>query len=68
MAHFAVVNSENRVLEVIVISNDEILDGDGNESEALGRAKCAEIRTGQDHLGTQSGKGSQNGCQLFVLR
>jgi len=53
MAHFAVVNSENRVLEVIVISNDEILDGDGNESEALGRAKCAEIRTGQDHLGTQ---------------
>ena len=53
MAHFAVVNSENRVLEVIVISNDEILDENGNESEALGRAKCAEIRAGQDHLGTQ---------------
>jgi len=53
MAHFAIVNSENRVLEVIVISNDEILDENGNESEALGRAKCAEIRMGQDHLGTQ---------------
>jgi len=53
MAHFAVVNSENNVLEVIVISNDEILDENGNESEALGRAKCAEIRMGDDHLGTQ---------------
>lgn len=53
MAHFAVVNSENNVLEVIVISNDEILDENGNESEALGRAKCAEIRSGDDHLGTQ---------------
>ena len=37
MAHFAKIDG-NIVTDVIVISNDEILDDDGNESEAIGVA------------------------------
>lgn len=37
MAHFAKV--ENGVVtQVIVVGNDDILDADGNESEAVGKA------------------------------
>ena len=35
MAHFARLNSNNIVQEVIVISNDDILDENGNESESI---------------------------------
>jgi len=35
MAHFAKLE-DNIVTDVVVISNDEILDDDGNESEAMG--------------------------------
>ena len=35
MAHFAKINSENIVTEVIVINNDVILDSNGNEQESL---------------------------------
>jgi hypothetical protein len=40
MAHFAELNAANTVLRVIVIANDEIIDPDGNESEAVGIAFC----------------------------
>lgn len=43
MAHFAELNSQGYVLRVVVIANDEIVDGDGNESEDLGRARCSEL-------------------------
>ena len=33
MAHFAQLNSNNTVLTVIVVGNDDITDGNGNESE-----------------------------------
>ena len=36
MAHFARLDSNNKVLKVHVVDNDWVLDGDGNESEAVG--------------------------------
>ena len=36
MAHFAKLNENNTVLEVICVANEEMLDADGNESEAKG--------------------------------
>ena len=36
MAHFAKLDSNNQVLEVHVVNNNELLDASGNESEAKG--------------------------------
>jgi len=38
MAHFAEINNENVVLRVLVVNNDDILDSDNNEDEAIGIA------------------------------
>ena len=38
MAHFAKLDSNNQVLEVHVVNNNELLDASGNESEAMGIA------------------------------
>lgn len=43
MAHFAELNDNNEVINVIVIDNFDILDEDGNENEAKGIAKAKEI-------------------------
>ena len=43
MAHFARLNEDNIVQEVIVISNDEILDENGNESESIGIQICKNL-------------------------
>lgn len=43
MAHFAQLNENNIVIQVIVVSNSDILDSDGNESEAKGIAFCQSI-------------------------
>lgn len=40
MAHFAQLNENNLVLQVIVVSNNDCLDESGNESEAVGIAFC----------------------------
>lgn len=40
MAHFAQLDASNIVQEVIVVDNSNILDPDGNESEAIGIAYC----------------------------
>lgn len=48
MAHFAEVNSENIVQQVIVIANDDCGGGEFPESEAIGQAFIASIGlTGQ---------------------
>ena len=36
MAHFSKLNSSNIVENVVVVDNSQILDSEGNESEALG--------------------------------
>jgi hypothetical protein len=36
MAHYALIDENNIVTQVIVVSNDDILDDTGNESEEIG--------------------------------
>jgi hypothetical protein len=43
MAHFAELDSNNIVLRVMVIHNNELLDENGQESEAKGIAFCKSI-------------------------
>jgi len=43
MAHFARIDSENKVQEVIVVNNDVLLDDEGVEQEALGQAFIASL-------------------------
>lgn len=40
MAHFAEINSNNEVLRVIVINNQELLDSSGQEQEQIGIDFC----------------------------
>lgn len=43
MAHFAQLDDDNVVLQVIVVHNNECKDVDGNESEAVGVAFCKSL-------------------------
>jgi hypothetical protein len=45
MAHFAQLEN-NTVIRVIVIGNNDILDAQGNESEAIGQAFCQQFGEG----------------------
>jgi len=46
MAHFAKLDENNIVETVVVIDNSVCLDGDGNESEAVGVAWCVDFFDG----------------------
>jgi len=46
MAHFAQINSDNVVQQVIVVNNEILLDSEGVEQEALGVAFCQELLGG----------------------
>jgi hypothetical protein len=43
MAHFAQLDENNVVTQVIVVSNNELLDANGQESEELGIAFCQRL-------------------------
>jgi hypothetical protein len=43
MAHFAELDANGIVLQVIVVGNEMILDANGNESEELGIAYCRSL-------------------------
>lgn len=43
MAHFAEINSDNVVTRVIVVHNNELLDGNGVEREHLGVSFCQSL-------------------------
>jgi hypothetical protein len=43
MAHFAELDENNIVKQVIVVDNNELLDENGNESEAKGVAFCQSL-------------------------
>jgi hypothetical protein len=47
MAHFAEINEDSFVQQVIVVNNEVLLDEDGNESEALGVKFCEETFGGR---------------------
>ena len=46
MAHFAELGEDNIVLRVIVVSNDDCKDAEGNESEAVGTEFCRNLLGG----------------------
>ena len=46
MAHFAQLDENNIVSQVIVVNNEDILDDSGNESEEIGRKFCADLLGG----------------------
>ena len=46
MAHFAKLDENNTVTEVIVVHNNELLDENGNESEQKGIDFCASLFDG----------------------
>jgi hypothetical protein len=43
MAHFVKIDENNACGQVIVVRNEDILDANGNESEAVGQAFIASI-------------------------
>ena len=43
MAHFAQLDENNKVINVIVVNNNELLDDNTNESEAKGIAFCKDL-------------------------
>ena len=43
MAHFAELDSNNRVIRVVVVSNNELLDSSGTEHEHLGVQFCQSL-------------------------
>ena len=43
MAHFAQIDSDSIVIQVIVVGNEDCLDSDGNESEPVGIAFCQDL-------------------------
>lgn len=43
MAHFAHLDEHNVVTRVVIVSNDDMTDDNGNEVEALGVAVCESI-------------------------
>jgi hypothetical protein len=46
MAHFVELDENNVVLRVIVVHNNELLDANGVEQEALGQAFCTALLGG----------------------
>lgn len=47
MAHFAELDTNNVVLRVIVVSNDDCKDAEGNESEIVGAGFCQRLLGGR---------------------
>jgi hypothetical protein len=46
LAHFAQLNEDNIVTQVIVVANQDTTDSDGMENEAVGAAFCANLLGG----------------------
>lgn len=53
MAHFAELNQNNEVIQVIIISNQDILDETGKESEEVGINFCKSLY-GSDKIWKQT--------------
>lgn len=43
MAHFAQIDENNLVIQVVVVANPVLLDADGNESESIGIEFCQSL-------------------------
>tara|TARA_R110002051_G_scaffold2618_2_gene13919 strand:- start:1345 stop:1902 length:558 start_codon:yes stop_codon:yes gene_type:complete len=60
MAHFAKLDEDNIVTQVVVISNEDILDSDGNESEEVGVQFCHSL-FGDDTIWKQTSYNTRGG-------
>lgn len=47
MAHFAQIDEQGTVLNIIVVNNEDILDENGQESEAIGKQFCQNLLGGE---------------------
>lgn len=47
MAHFAQLDDNNKVLQVIVVANDVLLDNEGKEQEQIGVEFCKNLLGGK---------------------
>jgi hypothetical protein len=67
MAHFAELDENNIVKQVIVVNNNELLDENGNESEQKGIDFCVALFSGnwiQTSFNTHAGVHLNNGTPL----
>ena len=64
MAHFAKIDENNTVTQVIVVNNLVLLDESGNENELLGKEFCTQLLGGRWVQTSYSGKFRKNfaGC------
>lgn len=53
MAHFAQLDENKKVINIIVVANEDCLDENGNESEAVGVAFCKKL-LGEDTVWLQT--------------
>jgi hypothetical protein len=60
MAHFAQLNEENLVTQVIVVANQDTADQDGVENEAIGAAFCNNLLGGLWKQTSYNGKIRKN--------
>lgn len=60
MAHFAQLNQENLVTQVIVVANQDTADQDGVENEAIGAAFCNNLLGGKWIQTSYNGKIRKN--------
>ena len=47
MAHFAQIDEQGTVMQIIVVNNSDILDANGQESEAIGKQFCQNLLGGE---------------------
>ena len=67
MAHFAQLDNNNIVIQVIVVNNNDILDANGIEQESIGVALCRRLCGGADGGGSGTGSGATNGGSGIVI-
>ena len=63
MAHFALLDNTNHVINVIVVADEDCLDADGNESELVGIDFCV---SGVAHLQTTRSNWKQTSYTSFA--
>lgn len=62
MAHFAQLDQNNQVVQVIVVHNNELLDDNGQESESKGIAFCQSLYGANTQWRQTSYNGNFRGC------
>ena len=66
MAHFAQLDSNNVVTQVIVVGNDDTSDSNGVEVESIGVAFCQKLLGADTNWKQTSYNGSMRGCLLYT--